>query len=155
MNYTNILTKDEIVALCTIVSGKAFKEFFKSNEQEFIKIKKGFRAKSLSEEVALSTAIANIDKPFISQWINKTVDKWLNEIQKNIEKLEGEGISHDNAVATTMLDSLFVNNIDLYLKLTGQDLEDEAYSKLLEKMGEIQSAREKKVNSATITSAME
>lgn len=145
MNYTNILTKDEIVALCTIVSGKAFKEFFKSNEQEFIKIKKGFRAKSLSEEVALSTAIANIDKPFISQWINKTVDKWLNEIQKNIEKLEGEGISHDNAVATTMLDSLFVNNIDLYLKLTGQDLEDEAYSKLLEKMGEIQSAREKKV----------
>ena len=65
MNYIGLLTKEEKSILCEIITGKEFKELFKRNEQEFSKIRKGFRAKSLTEQHALSIAISNIDKPFI------------------------------------------------------------------------------------------
>jgi hypothetical protein len=87
MNYIGILAPEEKSALCEIITGRGFKEFFKRNEQEFTKIRNGFRAKSLTEQRALSIAITNIDKPFIAMWVNATVDNWLREIQTNIEKL--------------------------------------------------------------------
>ena len=57
MNYIEPLTKEEKSALCQIITGKEFKELFKRNEQDFSKIQKGFRAKSLTEQHALSIAI--------------------------------------------------------------------------------------------------
>lgn len=69
MNYIGLLTKEEKSTLCEIITGKEFKELFKRNEQEFAKVQKGFRAKSLTEQHALSIAITNIDKPFIATWV--------------------------------------------------------------------------------------
>ena len=54
MNYIELLTQEEKVNLCGIMGGRDFKELFKHNEREFQKIRKGFRAKSLTEELALS-----------------------------------------------------------------------------------------------------
>ena len=141
MNYIGLLTKEEKSILCEIITGKEFKELFKRNEQEFSKIRKGFRAKSLTEQYALSIAISNIDKPFIATWVNTMIERWLKEIQENISKLEGEGLSHGTALATTMLDSFFVNNVELYFKLTGNPLDTDAYSNLYERMENIQSER--------------
>ena len=141
MNYIGLLTKEEKSILCGIITGKEFKELFKRNEQEFSKIRKGFRAKSLTEQQALSIAISNIDKPFIAMWVNTMVEHWLKEIQENIAKLEGEGLSHSAALATTMLDSFFVNNVELYFKLTGNPLDADAYSNLYERMENIKSER--------------
>lgn len=115
MNYIDLLTQEEKPILCRIITGRDFKELFKRNEQEFSKIRKGFRAKSLTEQQALSIAIVNVDKPFIAMWVNTRVDIWLKEIQENIEELEEEGSTHDIALASTMLDSVFANNVDLYL----------------------------------------
>ena len=120
MNYIDLLTQEEKPILCRIVTGRDFKELFKRNEQEFSKIRKGFRAKSLTEQQALSIAIVNVDKPFIAMWVNTRVDIWLKEIQENIEELEEEGSTHDIALASTMLDSVFANNVDLSLKLAGK-----------------------------------
>ena len=130
MNYIGLLTKEEKSTLCEIITGKEFKELFKRNEQEFAKVQKGFRAKSLTEQHALSIAITNIDKPFIATWVNMRVEHWLKEIEENIAKLEGEGLSHGAALATTMLDSFFVNNVELYFKLTGAPLDTDACSNL-------------------------
>lgn len=141
MNYIGLLTKEEKSILCGIITGKEFKELFKRNEQEFSKIRKGFRAKSLTEQQALSIAISNIDKPFIATWVNIMVEHWLKEIQENIAKLEGEGLSHRAALATTMLDSFFVNNVELYFKLTDNPLDADAYSNLYERMENIKSER--------------
>ena len=105
MNYIDLLTQEEKPILCRIITGRDFKELFKRNEQEFLKIRKGFRAKSLTEQQALSIAIVNVDKPFIAMWVNTRVDIWLKEIQENIEELEEEGSTHDIALASTMLDS--------------------------------------------------
>lgn len=149
MNYVGLLSKEEKASLCEIITGKEFKELFKKNEQEFSKIQKGFRAKSLTEQHALSIAITHIDKPFIALWVNKLVEHWLKEIEDNITKLEGEGSSHGAALATTMLDSFFVNNVELYFKLTGTSLNTDAYATLYERMGDIKAEREK---NAEITS---
>lgn len=130
MDYIDLLAQEEKSTLCGIIAGREFKELFKRNEQEFTKIRKGFRAKSLTEQSALSIAIANVDKPFIAMWVNTRVDIWLKEIQENIEKLEGEGSIHDIALAATMLDSVFANHVDLYLKLVGKSLEVDACPKL-------------------------
>ena len=155
MNYIELLTKEEKSILCEIITGKDFKEFFKKNEQEFSKIRKGFRAKSLTEQHALSIAISNIDKPFISTWVNTMVEHWLKEIQENIAKLEGEGLSHNVALATTMLDSFFVNNVELYFKLTGNPLDADAYSNLYERMGYIKSERARNAEMSDRIKAME
>ena len=89
MNYIGLLTKEEKSILCGIITGKEFKELFKRNEQEFSKIRKGFRAKSLTEQQALSIAISNVDKPFLAMWVNTMVEHWLEEIQENIAKRLG------------------------------------------------------------------
>lgn len=145
MNYIDLLTQKEKSILCGIITGRDFKELFKRNEQEFSKIRKGFRAKSLTEQQALSIAIANADKPFIAMWVNAKVDIWLKEIQGNIEELEGGGLTHDIALATTMLDSVFANNVDLYLKLVEKTLNADARSKLQERMEKIKFERERRV----------
>lgn len=155
MNYIGLLTKEEKSTLCEIITGKEFKELFKRNEQEFAKVQKGFRAKSLTEQHALSIAITNIDKPFIATWVNMRVEHWLKEIEENIAKLEGEGLSHGAALATTMLDSFFVNNVELYFKLTGAPLDTDACSNLYERMENIKSERAKDAEMADRIKAME
>lgn len=141
MNYIAFLTQEEKSALCGMITGKGFKELFKKDEREFSKIRKGFRAKTLSEELALSIAMANVDKPFIAMYVNTRVDTWIKEIQANMNKIEDNGITHDIAVATTMLDSVFVINIDLYFKLIGKTLDTNDRSKLYEKMESIKFER--------------
>lgn len=143
MNYIERITPDEKTTLCEIVSGRNFKELFKQNEKEFAKIQKGFRAKSLPDKRALMIAANNIDKPFIASFVNGMVDTWLKEIQNNIESLEKEGSTYDNALAATLLDSYFSDNVDLYLKLSGKKLDEKALAKLYERMGSIKSERSK------------
>lgn len=140
-DYTELLTKEEKTILCSIITGRKFKEHFKANEKEFSKIQKGFRAKSLTEQFALSIAVSNVDKPFITKFVDALVGTWLEQIQENIEKLEGENSTHGIALATTMLDSVFADNVDLYLKLTGAALDAEAHARLFERMDCIRSER--------------
>lgn len=142
-NHIAFLTQEEKTTLCEIIGGREFKKLFKENGQEFSKIQKGFRASSLSEEHARKLAIENMDKPFVSAFINANVDNWLNGIQENIENLESEGSTHDIAMATAMLDSVFANNVDLYLKLAGKAMEADARTKLHERMVHIKSERER------------
>lgn len=155
MNYIGLLTKEEKSTLCEIITGKEFKELFKRNEQKFFKVQKGFRAKSLTEQHALSIAITNIDKPFIAMWVNMRVEHWMNEIEENIAKLKGEDFSQEAALATTMLDSSFSNNTELYFKLAGNPLDADACTTFCERMENIKSERAKDVETANRIKAME
>lgn len=155
MNYIGLLTKEEKSILCEIITGKEFKELFKRNEQEFSKIRKGFRAKSLTEQQALSVAIMHIDKPFIAMWVNIRIEHWLKEIEENIAKFVGEGFSHGAALATTMLDSFFINNVELYFKLTGAPFDADSCSNLYERMEDIKSERARNAETANRIQAIE
>lgn len=109
----------------------------------------------MTEQQALSIAISNVDKPFIAMWVNVKVDIWLKEIQENIDKLEENGSAHDIALAETMLDSVFVNNVDLYLKLAGKTMDEDARSKLYERMENIKFERKRDVEVANCIKIME
>ena len=141
MNYTALLTQDEKSILCGFITGREFKELFKRNERQFSKIRKGFRAKTLTDQSALSIAITNFDKPFIATWVNMIVGDWLKDIQENIDKLERAGATYNTALATTLLDSYFANNVDLYLKLAEKDFDTDSCARLRERMESIKSER--------------
>lgn len=143
MSYIDLLTKEEKSILCEIVTGKEFKELFKRNEQGFSKIQKGFRAKSLTEQHALSIAINNIDKSFIANWVNMRVEDWLKQIEENIAELEKEGFSHSAALAMAMLDSFFVDHVELYFKLIGTPVDADTCSHLYERMEDVKFERER------------
>lgn len=143
MSITDLLISEEKTTLCELITGKQFRELFKSNEKEFNKIQKGFRAKTLSEQQALFIAKNNIDKPFIEMWVHNFVVRWLSEMQENIDRLEENGASHSAAVAATLIDSYFANNIDLYFKLIEKPLTTDACSILYERMEDIKQERAK------------
>lgn len=155
INYTVLLSQEEKSVLCEIITGKDFKKLFMRNEQEFLKLRKGFRAKALTESLALSIAITNVDKPFIAMQINTQIDTWLTEIQENTKKFEREGLIHDIALATAIFDSPFVNNIDLYLKLAKKTLDVDTCSKLRINIESIKSERIIKARVADRIKALE
>lgn len=155
MNDISILTKEEKATLCTIIGGRYFKELFKKDEKAFQKIKKGFRAKSLKEEYALSIAVSNSNEPFIIWAINNKVDIWLKEIQENIDKLENEGEIHEVALLSTMIDSYFADNIELYFKLIEQPLDDETCERFRKGMEYFKAERVKKAEIAEHIKALE
>ena len=109
----------------------------------------------MTEQHALLIAKTHIDNYFITKWVNMWVDHWLKEIEENIAKLEGEGLSHDAALAETMLDSFFVNNVELYFKLTRVHLDPDACSNLYERMDDIKSERTKNAEEADRIKIME
>lgn len=141
MNYINLLTQEEKYILCEIITGKKFKELFKENESDFTKIRKGFRAKTLTEQEALSIAKLNVNKPFIAMFVNNVVDNCLKDIKKNIERFETKGSTYDVALATAVLDSAFADNVNIYFKLVGKDLDIDSCYKLCKKMMSIKFER--------------
>lgn len=119
MDYLALLTADEKEALCEVISGKKFKDFFIKDDIAFRKLKKGFRACKLSEEEALKIALDHIDDPIIENFMNKEVTILIKGI--NAYNHEKYGVAL--AQAAFIIKSSFANDIDLYLKLTEHDEE--------------------------------
>ena len=143
MNYIELLTQEETAILSGIMGGRGFKDLFKSNENEFQKIRKGFRVKGLTDDLALSIAISNINKPFVAGWINFSVKMWLDEMQKNREALEKQGKTPEIALATTILDSVFSNSVELYIKLSENSLDQYDIARLIATMSSVEFERTK------------
>ena len=126
MNYLGLLNKEEKISICTMMlTGRDCKQFFIGNEPVFLSIKKGFRAKSLTEKQALLIVINNIDHPNIAIWINWNLEQCLERVQNETLRLEEEGRSHKSALATALLYTKFSMNTEMYFKLTG-NVPDEA-----------------------------
>ena len=120
MEYLSRLTIAEKETLCDIITGAEFKKLFISNEQKFQQMRGGFRAKALSESLALSIAKAHINHPFITSWINDFVNDAFQKITENISALDEEGATHLYAIANALYGSIFADQVDLYFKLTGE-----------------------------------
>ena len=126
MNYLGLLNKEEKISICTMMlTGRDCRQFFIGNEPVFLSIKKGFRAKSLTEKQALLIVINNIDNPNIAIWINWNLEQCLERVQNETLRLEEEGRSHKSALAKALLYTKFSMNTEMYFKLTG-NVPDEA-----------------------------
>lgn len=130
MNYISLLNNEEIETLCNLISGREFKTLFKKNPNDFAKIKPGFRAQSLSEEAAVSLAIKNISKSFISYSINLKIESWLEKIDEKCSKLFLSNMDEASALAQALAESVFSNHIELYFKLHDKKTDDFYLDKL-------------------------
>lgn len=134
MNYIDTLTQEEKMILCGLMTGKELKDLFIKNEQAFSQIQGGFRAKKLKEEQALHIAINNVNKPFIADGINQWINLQMGGIRKNIKALEEEGAAPQIALPLILQDSVFANNIELFLKLAGEAYPDYTCERLYGQM---------------------
>lgn len=125
MKYIELLTNEDIRYICNVVSGKVLKKMFADSPKEFSKIKPGFRPTSISDVEAVDLAVKNSNKDFVRAFIDFIVKKWMSEIENNIKEVENSGADHDEAIALTLINSYFVDNIKLYFKLAQVEAEDE------------------------------
>lgn len=130
IDYISLLDEEEIKIIPELISGKAFKLLFQRNSEGFAKIKPGFRPSMISSNEAVSLAIKHIKRPFISSFINHSIDRWMKEIQESLDDMKARSIENDEALALTLMDSYFCDNIELYFKLIGKKTDDSYIEKL-------------------------
>lgn len=80
---------------------------------------------------------------------------WLADINNSISKLEKNGTSHDAAVAESLLESVFVSNVDLYLKLTNASVDADHCEKIQDQMNIMCSVKEEQVKEQERIQAIE
>ena len=125
MDYLSLLTKEEVNALCGVISGKTIRKLFIENPKEFGKIKPGFRANKISEDEAVSLASQNINRPFLKFFLNRYTEDLLKYGEHNISALKLQGQVEEQAIAETLADSPFNGHIELYFKLVGRSVDKE------------------------------
>ena len=146
MNYISLLTKEEITILCNIISGKVFRGLFQKNSHEFAKIKPGFRPNRISPKDAEALAVRYIEKPFIADFVNANIQKLLQEMEKSYTDMLFDGKDEYDAMADIISKSCFLNNISLYFKLIGKEVDDKYLAKLKDCIMEIDKVAEQEIN---------
>ena len=110
-NYVSLLTDEQLISLCKIITARNFKELFRKNPQSFNRIKNGLNYKKASEDETFSFVVKNRDEEFICRAINSCVHQWLDEIQKITDKLISEGKKAEAALTETLSTSMFSDEI--------------------------------------------
>ena len=134
MNYLSLLTKEEVNALCGVISGKTIRKLFIENPKEFGKIKPGFRANKISEDEAVSLASQNVNRSFLKFFLNKYTEGLLEYGEHNISALKLQGHVEEQAIAETLADSPFNGHIELYFKLVGRSVDKEYIDDIKERI---------------------
>ncbi len=98
------------------IEGDQFKEYFKRYEKYFLEMKKGFRVKSLTDSQALEIAKENINHSFIVTFLYIALSAEVEDIIENVIRLQKAGLEK-KALAITLVNSYFINNVDLYIKV--------------------------------------
>ena len=127
-NYVSLLTDEQLISLCKIITARNFKELFRKNPQSFNRIKNGLNYKKASEDETFSFVVKNRDEEFICRAINSCVHQWLDEIQKITDKLISEGKKAEAALTETLSTSMFSDEIELYFLLSGENYSEEYVS---------------------------
>lgn len=143
MDYTSLISNEEQLRVCDLMGGLWFKECFKYNSKIFNKIKPGFRVNKLTEASALATAKNNYKNDFIVNQINLWIGSELDQIQKSISEIENKGKTHDEAIALALFDSVFIDDLSIYLKLSCEDSSEERIKRIKSLIENEQSERDK------------
>ena len=123
------LNQDEVKYLCERVPLSNVRQYFNNFPREFNKIVSGFRVKKIPDRELISILTNNINKPFISSYLQRIVDQWLSQIDEYHKMMEDKGFSSGEALLLTIPGSFFKENFELYFKIIEQPIDD-AYSEL-------------------------
>lgn len=118
MNYLQQLTEEEINYICSSIPYIYVVKYFKTYPKEFAKIRPGFRPTSLNASDAVKILKKYHDRKFINSFLEKTIDKWLVEIEECLDQYMNEGESFELSCLHTLPESYFADNVALYFKLS-------------------------------------
>jgi len=131
MNYLSIMTEDEMRYVCSVIPLQHTIGYFKQNPKDFAKVMPGFRAKSLKNQEQVSGVLyRNRNQHFISSYIEKHINRWLDEIGAAINERIEDGESKESALLLTLPHCFFVDNIRLYFKLSDEEHSEDFLSLL-------------------------
>lgn len=120
MNYLTDLTKEEIKYICTAIPYQETVAYFKRNPKEFTKLRPGFRVQTLNENMIFRTLYEFRNRDFIAVYLVKKVDRWLREIDEELEKIKRMGLDKESAYINVLSGSFFANNVELFFKIKGE-----------------------------------
>ncbi len=114
------LTKTGIEYLCRQMSPKEIKSYFQKYPKDFTRIKPGFRPNALSDDDAVNLMIRHSDKPFIWSFIENTIKLWFSEIDDFRKEQEKNGATTEESLLMAIPQSVFADNVELYITLSGK-----------------------------------
>lgn len=130
MNYLTDLTEDEIKYVCSVIPFKEVLDYFRRYPKEFMKLRPGFRIKSLNENDVIRTLYVFRNKDFIASFLIKHIDQWIQEIKAGLKKGIERGLDKESAYIDVLSHSLFSENIALFFKIIGE-VQSEEYLKVM------------------------
>lgn len=121
MNYLAGLTKEEIKYICTVIPYQETISYFRRYPKEFTKLRPGFRVKALSEDMITRTLYEFRTRDFIASYLNKHIDRWLEEIDEELKKAKEAGLDPEMSYINVLSHSFFAGNIALFFKIKGEE----------------------------------
>jgi hypothetical protein len=119
-----VLTSDEIQYICEVIPHQVKIDYFTHHPKEFQRIYPGFRAKSVSEADATRLFVSNAcTNSRIAHFVESVVDRWMSEIRESQNNEIASGKSSLPALVTTLPQSYFSRNPELYFKLSGEEFQ--------------------------------
>lgn len=115
------LTEDEYKIICSVISHKYIVGYFQKNPKDFSRLYPGFRATALQNKDAVKILVKFRERGFISSFVEKVVNDWLNEIKSAIQVYQESGESELVSSIHALSQSFFSNNVSAYYKLVEND----------------------------------
>ena len=130
MDYLLDLTENEIKYICEAIPYQETSMYFRKYPREFAKLKPGFRVETLTKEMMVRILYEFRRKDFIASYLIKHINRWIKEIDEELEKAYKEGLSQEEAYITVLPDSYFEKNLPLFFKMKEEEKATE-YLKVL------------------------
>ena len=121
MNYLTDLTKEELKYICSVIPYQETVYYFIKYPNEFTKLRRGFRVKTLNEDMVTRTLYEFRTKDFIASYLIKHIDRWIKEIGEELEKAKERGLDPEASYINVLSRSFFVGNISLFFKIKGEE----------------------------------
>lgn len=125
MNYITDLIEEDMKYICSVIPYKETIDYFKQYPKEFSKLKPGFRAKSLNEKEVTRILFDFRNRNFVSSFIVKHIDRWLQEIKDALNEAKNIGLNYEERYINVLSHSVFSHNIKLYYKLKEDEKTEE------------------------------
>lgn len=125
MNYLIDLTKEEIKYICTVIPYQETASYFRRYPKEFAKLRPGFRVNALNESMVIRMLYEFRTREFIASYLIKHIDRWIKEIDEEIEKAKELGFDIEASYINVLSRSFFAENVMLYFKIKGEEKSDD------------------------------
>lgn len=135
-DYISKLTDEELKRYCNIISGKVIKSIFKSHPKDYQSLAYGKRAEKLKDNECVELVVKKRRYRFIQTLINDKAEFVNRKTSKYIEEYTNEEMNADEALAKSIIEYGFDEDVKLFLKLTERSLDEEYIKKISDYISE-------------------